>query len=539
MFRLVAVVGLPLFLLAGVELALRVGGYGYSTDFFKKTTIAGQDCFVENDQFGLRFFPASLARVASPVIMPAKKAPDTIRIFILGESAALGDPRPNFGAGRYLETLLRGRFPGKKFEVVNTGITAINSHAILPIARECARHEGDVWIVYMGNNEMVGPFGAATVFGAQAPPLRLVRLHLLLQKTRAGQLFGDLVYKLRHRSAGPEEWRGMEMFRGNQVPPNDPRKEVVYRNFNQNLEDLLRAGRNSGAAIVLNTVAVNLKDCPPFGSWPATNLPPAQSVTYEKLCQEAAVARGNGNFSAAANQSEAATGICPQSAVLQYQLGECLLHLTNSAAARQHFQLSVDADTLPFRADSRINDSIKTAGRKFAGQNLVLCDAVTALAAAAPEGVSGEESFFEHVHLNFTGNYLLARAWAGQIQNQLAARLTHAAATNWLSQEQCERLLGLTDWNRVSVLEEVARRIQEPPFTGQPDNRRRLAALNKQISECRARIASTPPAEKPPRFMKPRWRAGRKTTGCMKTSPNFWKPRMTSGPQSNAGRSAN
>lgn len=494
LFRLAAAVGLPLFLLAGVELALRVGGYGYSTDFFKKATIAGQDYLVENDQFGLRFFPASLARVASPVIMPAKKAPGTIRIFIFGESAALGDPRPNFGASRYLETLLRARFPEEKFEVVNTAITAINSHAILPIARECARHEGDVWIVYMGNNEMVGPFGAATVFGAQAPPLRLVRLDLLLQRTRVGQLFGALAYKLRHRGSGPAEWRGMEMFRGNQVPPNDPRKEVVYRNFDQNLQDLLRAGRSAGAVIVLNTVAVNQKDCPPFGSWPATNLPPAQGAAFEKFCHEAAAAWEKDNFAGAASQFEAAVGICPQSADLQYRLGECLLRLTNFAAARQHFQLSVDADALPFRADSRINDLLKTAGRRFAGQNLVLCDAAGALASAVPEGVSGAESFYEHVHLNFTGNYLLARTWAAEIQNQLASRLTHAAAS-WLSQEQCERLLGLTDWNRVSVLEEVARRIQEPPFTDQLDNDRRLAVLNQQISECRARIESTPPAE--------------------------------------------
>ena len=494
LFRLAAAVGLPLLLLVGTELALRVGGYGYSTDFFKKTTIAGQEYFVENDQFGLRFFPASLARVASPVIMPAKKAPGTIRIFILGESAALGDPRPNYGAGRYLETLLRARYPENKFEVVNTGITAINSHAILPIARECARHEGDVWIVYMGNNEMVGPFGAATVFGAQAPPLRLVRLHLLLQKTRVGQLLGALVAKLRHGSSGPAEWRGMEMFRENQVLPNDPRREIVYWNFAQNLEDLLRAGRDSGSAIVFSTVAVNQKDCPPFGSLSATNLPLAQSSTFEKLDQEASIASKNGDFAEAASRLEAVSEICPQSADLQYRLGDCLLHLTNYAAARQHFQLSVDADALPFRADSHINNSIKAAGKKFAGRNLVLCDAAATLAATTREGISGEESFFEHVHLNFSGNYLLARVWADQIQNQLAARLTHATA-DWLSQEQCERLLGLTDWNRVSVLEEVARRIQEPPFTDQLDNERRLAKLKSQISECRARIQSTPPTQ--------------------------------------------
>src|ERR1017187_5148207 len=280
MVRLAAA-GLPLLLLVGVELALRVGGYGYSTDFFKRATIAGQDYFVENDQFGLRFFPPSLVRVPSPVFMRAKKAPDTIRIFIRGESAALGDPRPNYGAGRYLEALLRARYPGAKFEVVNTAVTAINSHVILPIARECAHHEGDVWVVYMGNNEMVGPFGAATVFGLQAPPLRLVRLSLMLKETRLGQLLGALGHKLRPSSSGPSEWHGMKMFLQNQVPPNDARKEVVYLSFHQNLEDLLRAGLDSGARIVLSTVAVNLKDCPPFGSWPVTNLP-AGGAAFEK-----------------------------------------------------------------------------------------------------------------------------------------------------------------------------------------------------------------------------------------------------------------
>src|SRR6185436_17411076 len=75
------------------------------------------------------------------------------------------------------------------FEVINLGITAINSHVIVPITRECARRDGDIWIIYMGNNEMVGPFGAATVFGSRAPPMWLLRLNLALQKLRLGQMF--------------------------------------------------------------------------------------------------------------------------------------------------------------------------------------------------------------------------------------------------------------------------------------------------------------------------------------------------------------
>src|SRR6185436_20319789 len=119
-----------------------------------------------------------LARSPSPVVMAAKKPPGRYRIFLLGESAALGDPAPAFGVGRYLQALLRERYPGADFEVVCAAMTAINSHAMLPIARECARYEGDLWIIYMGNNEMAGPFGANTVLGLQAPRAATVRASL-------------------------------------------------------------------------------------------------------------------------------------------------------------------------------------------------------------------------------------------------------------------------------------------------------------------------------------------------------------------------
>ncbi|HWI58760.1 MAG TPA: hypothetical protein VNZ22_16160, partial [Bacillota bacterium] len=283
-FRLGALVLGPLLILGCLEGALRLCGYGFPTSFFKPVTIGGQEYLVDNDQFSLRFFPPALARIPAPVLMQAHKPADTIRIFVFGESAALGDPRPHFGASRYLEVLLRERFPNTRFEIVNTGITAINSHVILPIARECARHQGDIWIVYMGNNEMVGPFGAATVFGGQAPPLGMVRLSLAVQQTRLGQLLMASTRKLGKRSAATANWHGMEMFLQNQVLPQDPRKEVVYRSFRRNLEDILRAGQKAEAKILLNTVAVNLMDCPPFATLTSTNLAEADRAPFEQAC---------------------------------------------------------------------------------------------------------------------------------------------------------------------------------------------------------------------------------------------------------------
>src|SRR6185369_460209 len=127
---------------------LQLGGYGYPTTFFLRQQIGGREFYVPNDRFGYRFFPPAIARTPFALRMPVKKGTNTYRIFLFGESAAQGDPDPTFGVGRYLQVLLRDRFPGTDFEVVCVAMTAINSHAILPIARECARLQGDLWIIY-------------------------------------------------------------------------------------------------------------------------------------------------------------------------------------------------------------------------------------------------------------------------------------------------------------------------------------------------------------------------------------------------------
>ena len=230
LFRLCALVVVPLLLLGGLEAALRLAGYGYPTGFFKKITWTGRIISSTTKISRLRFFPPQLARWPDPFFIPVVKSPDTIRIFIFGESAAMGDPQPAYGASRYLEVMLRDRFPGKKFEVINLGITAINSHVILPIASDCKKAGGDFWIVYMGNNEMVGPFGTATVFGAQVLPRAAAQVNIALQRTRIGQL---LVAASRHLSGKSKNtsWGGMEMFLGNRVAPDDPRKDNGLSEF--------------------------------------------------------------------------------------------------------------------------------------------------------------------------------------------------------------------------------------------------------------------------------------------------------------------
>src|ERR1019366_4184638 len=252
-FRLAFLVG-PLLLLALVELGLRLAGCGYPTAFFLNSREGDRPMLTDNPKFGWRFFPPAVARAPRPLFFSARKPPGTVRIFVLGESAAMGDPEPAYGFARQLERLLQARHPDQKIEVVNTGMTAINSHVVRLIARDCAPREGDFWLVYAGSNEVIGPFGAGTVFSRQVPNLTLVRFVLTLKTTRVGQWLAQIT-----RGANePKQWEGLEFFLKSQLTRDDPRLKRVYASFAANLGDIADFGRRSGATVLLATMPVNL-----------------------------------------------------------------------------------------------------------------------------------------------------------------------------------------------------------------------------------------------------------------------------------------
>jgi tetratricopeptide (TPR) repeat protein len=470
------------------EGALRLAGYGFPTSFFKRIQIGDQDYLVENDKFGWRFFPPELSRSPPPVAMTATKPPTTYRIFLFGESAAMGDPAPAFGAGRYLEMLLNDRFPEHRFEVICVAMTAINSHAILPIARECARRGGDLWIVYMGNNEMAGPFGAATVFGKKAPSLSYVRLSLAIQKSRLGQMLLALGRRMKSDSSPSGSWAGMKMFLNHEVLPTDPAREAVENNFRGNLHDILETGLGAGAKIILNTVAVNLKDCAPFASAISTNLSNEQRGALAALLYQGTQEQMQGNVLDAAAHLELATSIDGGFADLHFRFGQSLQSLTNFPGAADQFKQARDLDALPFRVTSKLNDITLQTGQQLAGPNLALLDAAGFLASNSPTHVSGQEVFYEHVHCNFDGNYILGRAWAEQAERFLPPGWAGHPTNGWASQASCEQMLGLTDWHRYDVLQDVLNRVREAPFTNQFNAGAREMELFRQLNEVRQKL---------------------------------------------------
>jgi tetratricopeptide (TPR) repeat protein len=483
LMRLFAMTFIPLLLLGGIELGLRMGGYGYDISFFRQVQIDGHKFFVPNDKFSHRFFPPALARTADPIRFAAEKATNSCRIFLLGESAANGDPDTTYGVGRYLQVLLRERFPGTEFEVISVAMTAIDSSTILPIARECAKHQGDLWLIYMGNNEMIGPFGAETSYGLRAPGLATIRTVLAIKSTRIGQLLDAFGRRLRSNSSTPKQWGGMEMFANNRLGYDDPARLRAYANFQGNLEDILDAGHEAGVPVILSTMAVNLKDCAPFASIHAAGLDKSQESAWDQIYQQGVDLETAGSYREALALYQQAARIDPEFADLQFRMGNCDLALTNNDQARQEFELARDYDALDFRSDTRINSAIKEAAARHAGQGVYLLDVASALAQASPDGIPGLELFYEHVHFNFTGNYLLALNFAGQVKKLLPNTITARDKGNWAPAELCDRRLAVTVWDRQRVWQPILSRIMAPPFTRQFNHAANLKTYEAKVAE--------------------------------------------------------
>ena len=468
-FRLLLAVGIPMVFLGLLELTLRLAGFGYPPAFLLPAWHDGQKLFVQNNQFGWRFFGAAMARTPAPFAIPQSKAPGTVRIFVFGESAAFGDPEPRFGLPRMLQAMLELRYPGVRFEVINAAMTGIDSNVILPIAHDCAGANGDIWVIYMGNNEVIGPFGAGTVFGSQTPPLLLIHANLALKAMRIGQLIDALSREIKKPLPQKSEWGGMEMFLDQQVRADDPRLNVVYDHFQKNLADIIHAGLRSGAGIVLSTVAVNLKDCAPFASAHRPGLSEADKGKWEEQYRHGIEAQAAGDNQEAAGHYQQAAQIDDSVAELRFRQGWCDLALGQFSGAQDELVAARDLDTLRFRCDSQLNHLIRSTALNLANERVLFADADRAFAGANPDGLPGDDLFYEHVHLTFDGNYLLARTLVPQIEKLLPEPISSgvAATRPWPSKTECAHRLGWSDFDERNSLSDIYTRLLEPPFTRQ------------------------------------------------------------------------
>ena len=468
-----------LLLVGLIEGALRLFGVGFPTDLTVPCTVQGHAAACYNLFFPAPFFPPGMIKTPQAYAIPAEKPQNTFRIFVLGESAAMGDPDPAYGFSRYLEVMLRQGYPAMKFEVVNTGSVAINSHVLLLIAEGLAKQRPDLFVIYSGNNEVVGPYGAGTALTGSGMSMPVIRGNVFVRSTRIGQLLTKVGTQKR-------EWGGMEMFLDKQVRESSPLMKYTYANFEQNLRDTVRVAQRSGARVIVSTVATNLKDCAPFGSLHRENLKPNELRSWNALVQQGADLENARSYEEALKAYQAASKIDDQYAELEFRIGRSLWMLGDYAGAREHFGRARDLDTLRFRADSRINEINRTVASASRAE---LVDAESVFSNESPNGIVGSELVYEHVHLTPLGNYLLARAMFLQITSKMPVQAGHPAGeADAPSEVECEQLLALTGHDRSRIALEMLERLQKPPFTNQ---------LNHSDQVLRLTLKAQDPGESP------------------------------------------
>jgi Flp pilus assembly protein TadD/lysophospholipase L1-like esterase len=433
--KLMLAVAIPAAALVALESGLRFLPYGIEPSWTVRAAEDPAAGWHDNPDIGTLWFAPGLVR--SPVPFRSTGSTDGLRVVVLGESAAMGDPAPAFGLAPQLEALLRAAYPGTSVEVINAAMTAIDSSVIVDIARAIARLNPDAVIVYMGNNEAIGPFGPppGTRFLTGLEPW-YARAVLAARGTRTGQ--GLRRFYQDATDEGSPGWRGLAQFSDRVIAPDSPVLDALHRRYAANLEAVLTAIRRAGAAPVLATVASQPFRAP-FAARNASGATSALAAWHESLDL---LARGE------------------------------------TAAARVAWQRSRDLDPVRFRADSAINDTV----RAVAGRATVLD-----VEASLLERPDAAALFWDHVHFTPEGNYEVARLFADTLAPLLEQR-GFGAPRPWLSRREALDALIYTPWDDLNTTALMHTRLLRPPFVAVADHQALATGITARLRTLRNEV---------------------------------------------------
>ena len=482
LFRTIIIFVSPILFFGLLEFGLALAGIGFPTGFYVSAKQNGEKVFQSNPHFIQTYFGSGVSKECMPFAIPKKKPDNTVRLFLLGASAAQGDPDPAYGMGRQLEVMLQEQYPDQRIEVHNVAIAAINSHVVLPIMRACADMDPDLFIIYLGNNEVVGPYGSGSVFSSMFKSRWLIALHARLRGSRFGQWVGA---NFRKGNGQPEEWNGMEMFLNNPVTQDDPRMQTVYKHYRNNLRAMFRIGIKHDVPVVISTVAVNLKDNAPFGSRHKASLADRELERWQDNYARGIEMQKQNRFDQALELFREALKLDGHYADLHFRMAECYLATGQPELAEGAYEQARDLDVYRFRADSTINQIIKETAAGF--EDVVFIDGREVVHRHSPDGIPGTELFYEHVHYNFSGNYLMAKTLNPAVLRSLEVKKgIKPRSREILSEAEVKRRLAYTRWDHLKITRFILERLGKPPFTGQSDIDKQQAKLKEEISAINA-----------------------------------------------------
>ena len=472
---LAALAGLGL--LAAMEGVLQLLDAGPSSRLFVESRRGGTVVYAANQRVGHRFFPPQYVRsVPANPSFPRYKSPDTVRIFVLGASTLLGFPNPASTSFPYfLERMLADVYADRQFEVINCGMTAINTFCLLDFMSEIVEYAPDLVIIYAGHNEFMGPYGVTTPFVRVGNQPDWIRLYMHLQRSRIHYYLREVIHRVQSRwgPAVTEAKFGPHLF-SEEIGLLDEGYQTTVQNYRKNLEQMLLTARGHGVPVLLSTLVANLKDFYPLRS----------DCGRGDLSRELDLLVGQGRVREAVQLCEEELNETPYCASCHFELGRLHYLQGEYRKASKEFVYARDMDRLPFRAPTVFNRIIRRLAGAAEGQ-ILLSDSGERFARASPHRIVGDELITEYLHPTVYGHYLIALNMVEVLAPDPVGRRWGKGDTDRVKNyDEYARQLGYSLRDRISHRNDLILFLRKMPYTAPPPVlRRRVAALIREQVE--------------------------------------------------------
>ena len=408
----------PILIILLLELGLRVFGFGYDDDLFADyKELDGY--LIPNPQVALRYFPPlSPTGFPSDDIFSIQKDENTIRIFTLGGSTTAGFPYFFNGSFvKHFEDRLTQTYPGSKFEVINLGMTAVNSYTVRDFAKECLLYDPDLIIVYAGHNEFYGVLGSASAQASVFGTNRLLTLaYLRLKRLKIYQAIQSLTRWVKsNQETDTHAGQGTLMARmaeEKSIALDSPLYHATKTIFEANLRDIARWADDRNVSVLFSTLVSNLRDQKPFVSIHSSA---ADTSGFALRWQRVKQLMLTSSYSSALDTLKKMITIDPGYALLHFYAGRCAELQEQYRIAARYYRRARDLDGLRFRATDEFNDVIRSVANR---PGAFLCEMEVALEQHAVNGLIGKDLMLEHLHPNLEGYFRLGQILAESVIDQ-------------------------------------------------------------------------------------------------------------------------
>ena len=258
---------IPIAFFVILELALRIFNYGENLNLVQTIEKNAAKYYQLNKNVAQRYF-TKISKNLIPQLYPQtfefKKSPQTFRIFLLGGSTMAGFPYElNVWINRLLEDCLIKYIPNKNIEVINVGLSAINSFSVLDFVKELVNYEPDLFVLYMGHNEFYGAYGVGSIEAFDKCPM-LFRTYYALNKSKLVLLMRTIIQKVSGLWTKPvdsiaDRTLMTAMVQKKSIPFGSKDYELAKRYFEENLEQIISIANKNEVPILTSTILSNLR----------------------------------------------------------------------------------------------------------------------------------------------------------------------------------------------------------------------------------------------------------------------------------------